>query len=296
MSTTLQADSFNDINIKERSVLTQDVLPGVESIVVQSNEGYANGDVIYVGQLSREGIEKAVVQAVSTDGKTLTLVTALVFAHSQNDPVTSVVGDHVRIYRAPNVDGSVPADEAFDPIAEREIDADDTSTYYRDPVGSSAYWYRLTYFNPDSEAETALSSSRAVRGDDFGHYASISEIRAEAGFQNAYNLKDSLIDQQRRAAENEINSKLSAQFKTPFDPVPEAVHSLTIKLAAALLKQQSGVSNGDATLKAIRTVISDLAAGDGSITDDMGTDLTTSEAVSYDFGDEPRMFSVRQKF
>jgi len=55
-----------------------------------------------------------------------------------------------------------------------------------------------------------LFSAGPVRGDDLGHYASISAIRQEADFTNAVNLKDVDVDQQRRAAETEINSDLAS--------------------------------------------------------------------------------------
>lgn len=71
------------------------------------------------------------------------------------------------------------------------------------------------------DAETTITLSGPIRGDDFGHYASITEIRNGAGFGNAVNLADSTIDQQRRAAESEINAALAPVYKTPFDPVPK---------------------------------------------------------------------------
>lgn len=64
----------------------------------------------------------------------------------------------------------------------------------------ACFRYRYTYYNATSNIETDIEDSVPVRGDDFGHYASLTEIRSEAGFDNAINLSDVTIDQQRRAA------------------------------------------------------------------------------------------------
>jgi hypothetical protein len=80
-----------------------------------------------------------------------------------------VVGGSIRIYRAANVDGSGPDDEDFALLTLRSIDADQQTTYYTDPVGSSDYWYKLTYYDATANAEAALADAVAVRGSDYGH-------------------------------------------------------------------------------------------------------------------------------
>jgi phage gp36-like protein len=238
MSTTLNIQSFVDNNIRERTELGSAVTAASTSLTVKSTAGFAAGDVIYVGYPGREGCEKATIDTV-TDGTMLALGSGLALPHSIYEPVMSVIGDTIRIYRAANLDGTVPPDADFTVIATRDIDPDQLSTYYTDSTGSSAYWYRFTYYNATGPTETALADSTAVRGDDFGHYASISEIRSEAGFENAYNLPDSTVDQQRRAAEADINSALAGHYTVPFTTVPDMIHTLTIRLAAAYLLQNA---------------------------------------------------------
>lgn len=292
MSTTLRIDSFAAINIVERGELSADVAAGATSLKVMTTDGFEEGQLIYVGQPAREGIEKAAVASVDDVG-TLTIDAALKLAHRRSDAVTAVLGDRIKIYRAPNVDGSVPAAESFTLLATRTIDADQPSTYYRDEGGSSAYWYCFSYFNADSEAET--DRSEPIRGDDFEHYASLSAIRKEAGFERAYNLADSLVDEARRQAQSDINSALSRRYKTPFSPVPEMIRTLTVRLAAALLRWQAGVGK-ESDLKAVRAQIDAIAKGEDAVTGDDGNDLDTSEGVTGYFGNEPRMFSVGQRF
>ena len=290
MAYTLNIDSFAEQNIRERTTLSSAVDAGVTSLPVVSTVGYAVGDIIYVGPLSREGCEKAVVAAVPSE-TILTLSAALKLAHSASDDVTSVLGDKIHIYRAVNVDDSVPSDEAFTVLATREIDPDQTSTYYRDSAGSSGYWYRTSYYNETTLEETPLSE--AFRGEDFGHYASLTEIRTEAGFDGAIHLKDSVIGQQRRAAESEINAALASVYTVPFDPVPDVVRTLTIQLAAALLLVQAygNTAPFSTRLKDARAALQEYVDQSASIVDASGQSTAATSVSSY-FGTEDRLFGI----
>lgn len=300
MATTLNIESFGEINLKERTELSADYVTGSLVLEVRSSDGYVAGQTIYVGQLSREGVEKAVIASVD-DEMTISLTQALELPHARYEPVTAVLGDLIHVYRAANVNGSVPADEAFSVLATRSIKADHQSTYFTDSAGDSNYWYRFTYYNAVTSEETDLADSVAVRGDDFGHYASISEIRIEAGFEHAHNLKDTTIDQQRRAAEAEINASLSGAYTVPFSPVPEIIHTLTVQLASALLLDSAyGNSSSRQKLKDARAAIENYRLGAAVLTDDGGTALTTSESISGYPGtpddDSPRFFRMGDKF
>jgi phage gp36-like protein len=305
MSTTLNIESFGEINLKERTTLTAGAAVAAQSITVPSIQGFAVGDIIYIGNLSREGCEKAVI-ASFTGQTTITLVAVLTLAHARFEPVTSVLGDLIHVYRAANVDGTVPADGSFTVLTTRNIDPDQLSTYYTDSSGSSSYWYKFTNYNATSLDETSLGDSVAVRGDDFGHYASLTEIRAEAGFSNNYNLKDTFVDQQRRAAEAEINTSLSNNYTTPFSPVPEIIRTLTIQLAAGLLMQAeygSSSSKGKDKLADARTTIKNLQSQTSDITDDDGVSLAGAGLSYYPLDDsEPiaptstRPFVIGDKF
>lgn len=293
MSTTLRIDSFAERNIVERGVLQAEAEAGDTKLELVSTEGFEVSQSIYVGTLSSEGVEKAVVDAVSTPTE-LTIVSPLKMAHRRSEAVTAVLGDRIKIYRAANVDGTAPAPEEFTLLATRTIDADQPSTYYRDTDGSSAYWYAYSYFNPTTEEET--DRSEPIRGDDFEHYAALSPIRKKAGFQGAVNLADSYVEEARRKAESRINSALAKRYKTPFAPVPEIIRTLTIEIAAALLKMEYGYSGNDRELKALDAQLEALASGEASVPGEDGNDLSADDGVTGYFGTEPRMFHVGQKF
>jgi phage gp36-like protein len=298
MATTIRIDSFNELNIVERSELGADYVAASTVLKLKSTQGIVNGQVIYVGQLSREGVEKAVVNTVG-DETTINLTQALKLPHTRHEPVTAVLGDSIHIYRAPNVDGTVPADGLFTVLTTRTIDPDQLSTYYKDSTGSSAFWYRYTYFNPLSLDETPLDAFDAFRGDDFNHYASLAEIRKEAGFEKAYNLADSDVELQRTIAEAEINSSLSGAYTVPFTPVPAIIRSLTIQLAAALLLVNAyGETAGNRQkLKDARAAIDRFKNRESVLTDEAGTALGNSDTVTA-WPDEgsPRSFYIGQQF
>jgi len=292
MATTLQIESFNEINLGERTTLTEPALAGDEVLTVKSTEDYEVGHALYVGQLSREGCEKAVVASIDSP-TAIGLVDELELSHTLFEVVTAVTGDSIHIYRAADVDGSVPGDETFSLLATRQIDPDQLSTYYRDSTGSSAFWYRFTYYNAATGDETSLQDSTPVRGDDFGHYASLSQIRSEAGFTNALNLKDNDVDQQRRAAESEINSTLAASYTVPFNPVPAAINTLTIKLAAAMLLVWAyGLT---AEYKALLKDARDAIQAAIVIGED-GVSTASSGISSWPDDTAPRSFTIDQRF
>lgn len=301
MATTLQIDSFSEINLRERTELNADYVAESLNLRVRSSEGYVAGQTIYIGQLSREGCEKAVIAAV--DGETtISLAQPLKLPHASYEPVQAVLGDLIHVYRAANINGQRPSDDAFTVLATRGINADHQSTYFNDSDGDSNYWYAFTYYNATTNDETNLADSVAVRGDDFGHYASITEIRVEAGFANALNLKDSTIDQQRRAAETEINAALSGAYTVPFSPVPEIIHTLTIQLAAALVSMQAygDTSSTRQSLKAARASIESYRTRESVLVDENGLALSDSNSVTGWPGDPspeaPRFFHMRDKF
>lgn len=299
MSSTLAIPSFADINLVERSTLSQSAAVDDVTISLESTQGYLANQTIFVGTPAREGCESAVIQAV-TSQTTLSLTTGLKLAHTRFESVLSVVGGSIRIYRAANVDGTVPNDGSFSLIQTRAIDPDQQTTYYTDPDGSSDYWYKLTYYDPIANAETALSDAVAVRGDDFGHYASLAEIRRDAGFANAYNLSDVTVDQQRRAAEGEVNYVLNGRYTVPFTkPIPELITTIVIRLAAGLLLQSAyhgQSSEGDTKVKDARALLQQLATGSVTLPGEVG-DQVPSGVSSYPDSDcPPRMFSIEDRF
>ncbi|MEU2203582.1 phage protein Gp36 family protein [Microbacterium oleivorans] len=128
-------------------------------------------------------------------------------------------------------------------------------------------------------------------------YATQDEIRKEAGFEDATNLDNSFVEEQRTAAQSYIDSSLARAYTVPFNPVPAIVKTLTIKLAAAMLKWNAYRDTSSyKEMQEVKAEIDAYGAGEGSILDDSGTDVSTDQGVTGYFGDAPRMFSVEQRF
>lgn len=98
-STTLRIDSLQDINVLERTELSADYVDDAETLLVRSIEGLFVGQSLYVGQLSREGCESAVIESVVYE-TTIRLSEALKLPHARYEPVTAVLGDSIHIHRA----------------------------------------------------------------------------------------------------------------------------------------------------------------------------------------------------
>ena len=160
----------------------------------------------------------AIVASV-VDETTLNPSAPLQRPHNRYDAVTTVLGDRLCIRRVLNVDGKGPPLEALSPHASRSLQVDKSDTFYTDSTLGAGYWYLLKYWGELTDEETPLDLSTAVRGDHYARYATQSAIRSEAGFDNASNLHDAEVDQQRRAAQAEINTtgellRLSVQAGT----------------------------------------------------------------------------------
>lgn len=292
MATTLRAPSFAEVNVKERTTLSAESAAADTTLELTSAQGFAADDFILIGHPGVENCEKRQISGLT--GLVAT-VSALTLNHEAYEPVTALRGDKVVFYRAANVDGTIPDDEDFTELAAVDIDPDQQSTYYNDSDGSSGYWYKFTYRNSETEAETDLADATAVRGDDYGHYASLSQIRKDAGLQHNPNIDDELVDEHRRAAESEINSAMTGRYVVPFSsPVPDLITQITIQLAAGLLLlNQYGTTatgsnkDGTAKCKAARALIARLQGEtvDGLppiyLTDYLGDELPRESGISY---------------
>jgi len=288
MAATLRAESFGAVNLKERTSLDADLAAAVTTLTVKSTEALAVGNFIYLGLTAQEVTEKLAIATVPS-ATSITVSTGPGVAHKRFEPIVAVFGDQVKLYRVANVDGSIPADASFSAVGSPvTIDPDQTYTELTDSGGSSDYWYKYTYRNSTSTAETELSDSVAARGDDYGHYADLEDVRSEAGLSGAEGLSDNVVDRHRQAAEAEINGALTSSYTVPFaTPTPELVRAITIKLAAGFLLSkdygtvtEESTKDGNAKVKDARDLLKRLQAHELVITDYQGEPLLATSSIS----------------
>lgn len=281
MSQTLNLANFNSINLKEATFLTSDAAAAQAVLTVQNNQNFAADDFFILGALGSEASELLSVSSVSGSSG-VTASASLARTHRQNEPVTKLAANKLRIYRAAASGSSAPADTDFSLLATIDIDTDQMQTQYTDSGGSSNYWYKYTYYNSVASTETTLAESIAVRGGGVGNYASIESIRREAGIVNNRWVSDPEVDEKRQAAQQEINSRLSGIYTLPFtSPINPLIAEITRLLAAGfiLLKNygpQSTITTADGEQKVnkARELLSKLDSKELVLTDTSGTDIS----------------------
>ena len=283
MAEILNPTNFDPINIVEKTELNADANKAQAVISLENPQGYAVDDFVVVGILGEDGAEIGRVLSVSGDDITLTANLAL--DHQREEPVTKLRGERVRIYRAANVDGNIPADTAFTALTTLDIEPDQMQTEFSDSTGGSGFWYKKTYLNSVSLVETDLADSEASRGGDFGHYATLDEIRREAGLQYADGLDEGVVSDRRNDAESEVKGAISRRYGLPLAYVPSVVVNATKLIAAGYLLltaygsgEEGTNKEGDAKLKIGRMLLDKIVDGDIALLDI--TDVQIAEILA----------------
>ena len=234
MSATFELINYTENNVLEKTRLAADADASTTSLTVENNQNIAADSYLVLGNLGAEQAE--LLQVSSVSGNTAVTSNSTDFNHKKFDPITRLFGNKLRIYRASNVDGTQPDDDAFALLDTIDIDIDQSNTSYTDADGSSSYWYKYTFYNSTSTAETDLATSMAVRGAAFGEYCSIYDIRRQAGFTNNPYISDALIIEKRSEAQARIHSALSGIYTVPFtEPINPLIQQVTRLLSAGYL-------------------------------------------------------------
>jgi hypothetical protein len=241
MSQTLKLTNFSDKNVVDQTQLTAGAPVGTSILPVQNcGQNFGGGAFVLIGATGSKSSEMIQGSGTIEDPTQLPLISATQLVHNQFDPVYALFANQIRIYSAPDAgDGLQPPDTAFTMIDVVNIDPSDSITEYTDVNGGGTTWYKSTYYNSVSTAESDLGSSVAVRGNFTVDYCSIDDIRGEAGFRYAPYISDADIDQKRQAAQDEINGALDEFYDTPLQPpINDFLKDVTIRLAAGLLRKK----------------------------------------------------------
>lgn len=241
MSEVVSMLNFEEINIVEETSFAADALAGATSVTVENGQNFFNLDYIVLDD--GEQAELKQINGV-VSGETVP-ISALQFPHKKYDKILKLRGNQLRIYRAANVDNTVPLDAAFSLLTTIDIDVDQEYTDYLDTSGGSGYWYKYTYYNSQTSTETDLSLALAVRGGDYDRYVDVEDIRREAGLQNNREIDDTQIHIRRLHAEDRIKSALKkAGYALPLTNsagqlyVPPVIENIARLLTAGYILQQ----------------------------------------------------------
>jgi len=236
MSAQIRINNWDAPNLIETSELTADAAIGATSLTLKSAQGFNADNFVILGRLSGETAELRSIGSINSDLRQITVTYALKFAHAQFESIVSLFGNQIKVYRATNVDGTIPADNQFSLLTTINIDPDQSYTDYKDASGGSSYWYKATFFNETTTAETDIGNSVATRGGGYGNYCTIDSIRGEAGIRNNRFITDATVNEKRLIAQQLIDSQLNGIYTIPFTaPVNALISAITRTYAAGLL-------------------------------------------------------------
>lgn len=318
MAQLLRIDNYSSNNITQTTALSADIDSGGSSLPVVNNSGFTVSRFALVGRLGSDVAEWLTITSLSNSpSPTIVSTDTLKLDHSNNDPVTELFGDKIKIYRAANTDGTIPADNLFSVIDTIDIQTDNISTDYTDDTGGANYWYKYTYYNQLLSEETNLDDSVASRGGGYDTYCSIDDIRKEAGLSSNDYISDADVDSKRRKAQAIIDGALQGLYAVPFTaPINPMIEEITIKMAAGLLLNQdygpftSGNSkSGDAKIKEANDLLTLIDNKHYILTDTLGNDLSnqgaggiksfpdsTADTLPVDEGGSSRAFRYGMRF
>lgn len=317
---TIKIPNFSSLNLLEPTTLDADAAVDAESLTVVNSMNFAADNKFIVGSKGEDTAELLTVESVT--GQVVATVEKLKIAHNRFEPVVKLFGDEVCLYRAANVDGNIPADGSFTKISTTDINVDELYTDVNDSSGGSGYWYKFTYHNSTTQAETDLSASVAIRGGDYGHYVTIEDVRQEAGFADAPLVDDADLATARDRAESQVKGvcaasgytmPLQTQGGVPY--VPAIILDCALLLAAGMVMSQQyqttapdAAKLGDAKRKEAERTLKQIGNNELILLDETEMPLAQESRVAgwpdettADLGvdgvsGEPSKFTMSQRF
>jgi len=207
----------------EKSYLANPYSVGVTSIIVKNADRFAANDRIMIGEMGTETAEVVTASAVNADNLTLTVGTTL-YAHSADDPVYVMSFDQVRFYR------STDSGSTYSLLVTKNMDVDNLSlqTIYDDTQGTSAYYYKTSFYHSVSTLESAQSDPIKATGwrrEQVGNI--IDEILKEVGDPQEVHV----TRREYLGYFNDVNDDLQANVARPYTFLhSRSAHTRTINL------------------------------------------------------------------
>lgn len=217
-----------DSILTELTYLSSDVAVAANSISVDNAQGFATDEYIVIERVRSETAEE--IKIATVVGTAITLSAGVSFAHKDGTRVQKILFNQRKFYRASSETG------VYTLLGTKDIEVDrPDGTFYEDATGTSSHWYKATYYNSTTNIETTLADAVACKAAESEHYTSLWDIRKQAGFEEAFGIKDETIADYRDEAENEFESAVVTIYTIPLDPKPKIVRQIIDLLAAGNL-------------------------------------------------------------
>jgi hypothetical protein len=131
------------------------------------------------------------------------------FAHAQGKPIYVTPYNQINFYYDTDEDGDYSDLVTGSPI---DIDVDQSETILNDPDGSALRYYKFTYYNETTKAETDLDDSVAIQGGVEQYLCSVEDIKIDCGLDLDDKTKDELIEAKIKAASDHIVNQTGVAF------------------------------------------------------------------------------------
>jgi phage gp36-like protein len=263
----------------ESGILNADAAAGSNvTLTLKSNNGFADGDYIAIGHEGNELCELAQINNAVT-GSTQVRVATLKFNHAAGAPIRLYRFNQRKFYGATSASGSYT--ELTADGSPKDIMVDDPQGTWLEYTGSQYTYFKATYFNSTTDAETALEDAEPVLADETVRYASIYAIRKHAGLAGNPRYSDLRIETKRKQAENEINSAIAARYALPLSEVPPLISQICELLAAGYIDYEEFGKDGEGVrwLGEARALIKAIRNGTQLLIGSDGTELTRQGKV-----------------
>lgn len=192
---------------------TNDTASGQTTITVQNTTGFADNQILILGNLGNQGAEIVSINGTPTN-TTITLDAATIYPHSAGTIVQVIQYDQVEFSTATTTTGSKSV------LATVDLWADNLSTNYIDNAGSTGYYFGRFY---NSVSATFSAYSDPIPVDGYGLYTARAIIDAALGEinkQTSQVLSDSFAFQQLDAFQTDVLKELKRwSFMQKFDYV-----------------------------------------------------------------------------
>lgn len=271
-----------DSVLTELTYLSDDIAASSTSLSVENTQGFVINDYLVIERIRNETAEVRKIAATPVSDTDIT-IEALKFAHKNGTRVQKILFNQRKFYRATSKTGTYAV------LGTKDIEVDrPDGTFYEDTLGLSSYWYKATYYNSTTGVETSLDDAVACQAAESEHYTSLSDIRNQAGFENAFGIKDETIANYRDESENEFEAAVVVKYTIPLSPKPKIVRQIINLLAAGnLLIKEYGMEadieiskSGQRMLDRAYDLIKKIVDGDLKLVDEDGNELTLKTSAT----------------
>jgi len=160
-----------DYSGQQKSFLTTAPSAADEALIVENTAGFADDDYIIIAPSTERTEIVRVNAAVSSD--TSITITALKFAHYVKDEIFRTNYNQMKFYECATATGTY-VDIAS---STTEMDYSTNFTNYDDPTATADYYYKRTFINETTAAESDIALSQYWQIDDEDLYATPEELR-----------------------------------------------------------------------------------------------------------------------